>query len=682
GSPAAMLLRLKDITPNPFGNFSVQFNDGSAEMGVAENAPGPYAICIKRESGKSGAVQVDYLISGNAVKGADFNFVGSNIPTASTGSITFANNGNDQECFSVQVNNDATIGTADKKVTVAITGLTPEADKHPILTAQDSATLTIQDYSAGKFGFEAASYSCKEPNDDNSIPVELRASTAEKTCAITVIRTDIGATAPAAKLNVAAVYRDGFAADFSFPATLEWPAITAKNPASLETEIQTIKFTIANDNKQEDDKLVDISLTPFGGEVIETDKDTAELTIIDVTSPALVRVVADTDKNSYQQGELVTFSIKRENNSNTAFSVDYNLSFTDMPSGKTAADFINFSSADTKTTCSSSTQCQGTITFTANGANEVVKKIRIASSIPNPGMTMSFELSNPSVPRVVGIGSLSNVNTDNLQNRMSRAVAVGAVNSKLADIYSINFDGKIFTPEQSVAIPAYTSISTAFEPVRNAVNVNFTLPAGVQSAAENVNYRWEFTNNWDDGMAVPPSLEMTNASGTVAYNNGNNALNVSSSLTIPFVVKETSFVLKLTLAGGGETFSKELTFNVKPLWRQLEHNEGGKCMAPNGRGSCGYDSTTWTWNPSNKMLFNLEAVKNQSDNKCLMWSGSSTDAKLAACNSGVADSQVTFTNGNNFRVDNKRVCRYLNWFTYQYRRNDCNTGDNKWKWRN
>src|SRR5690606_635179 len=64
GQASNFNLRLNDVTPNPYGNFSVVAPDPAV---VLETNSAVQQICIKRESGSQGEVNVNYSISGSAL---------------------------------------------------------------------------------------------------------------------------------------------------------------------------------------------------------------------------------------------------------------------------------------------------------------------------------------------------------------------------------------------------------------------------------------------------------------------------------------------------------------------------------------------------------------------------------------------------------------------------------------
>src|SRR5690606_1189118 len=130
GQTSNFPLRLNDVTPNPYGNFSVVAPDPAV---VLETNSAVQQICIKGESGSQGEVNVNYSISGSAVAGTDFNYQTSGIvPTTDTGTVVFADGDSADQCFDVVVTNDTAINGADRTLTVSLTGLNHAAGLDPI----------------------------------------------------------------------------------------------------------------------------------------------------------------------------------------------------------------------------------------------------------------------------------------------------------------------------------------------------------------------------------------------------------------------------------------------------------------------------------------------------------------------------------------------------------------------
>src|SRR5690554_5219696 len=278
-------LRLLDVTPNPYGNFSVSI-DGLGSKRIPENGAAQ-EICFVRESGSEGEVTVNYQVSGDAVVDDDFTHVGAVVPAGNTGSLIFADDQSEDQCISIQPINNPTIGHPDKRYSVEITSISPADPAHdPLLIEQRVANLVIYDWAPGEFAFTAATYSCKEPNDSVKVPVSKRATEAEMTCTVAVTRTNTGEEAPAASLAVATSnsYDNSVSGiRYTFSDTLLWPAIDNENPANPQTETQVINFVIDNNNIHDEDMDVTITLVPNTDEIIT--QDTALLSIEDVTEP-------------------------------------------------------------------------------------------------------------------------------------------------------------------------------------------------------------------------------------------------------------------------------------------------------------------------------------------------------------------------------------------------------------
>ncbi|MEN9464098.1 MAG: hypothetical protein RL217_279, partial [Pseudomonadota bacterium] len=180
--------------------------------------------------------------------------------------------------------------------------------------------------------------------------------------------------------------------------------------------------------------------------------------------------------------------------------------------------------------------------------------------------------------------------------------------------------------------------------------------------------------------------EFTAGTGSTLYDFANGNI-INASVKVPFVLVNTSFILRLTLTNNGssahsETVTVNMPFTVQPVYRQLQNNNDDTCLTQSGRGNCTTnDSTRWTWNPDNLMFINKQLYLNRAGNGnayCYQING--LTSSTVVCNTANNLSKATFTNGNEFRIGGERVCRYLDWFTYRYNRNDCNTGDRVFKW--
>src|SRR5690554_5264586 len=229
-------LRLLDVTPNPYGNFSVSI-DGLGSKRIPENGAAQ-EICFVRESGSTGEVTVNYQVSGDAVVDVDFTHVGAVVPAGNTGSLTFADGQSANQCISIQPINSPAIGEPDKTYSVEITSISPAHPTHdPLLTEQRVANLVIYDWAPGEFAFSAASYSCKEPNTREHVVV--KPTEAELECMLAVKRTKTGNTAPAATINVNAVNRNASGISYTHSSSLTWPAINSERSEEHTSELQS-----------------------------------------------------------------------------------------------------------------------------------------------------------------------------------------------------------------------------------------------------------------------------------------------------------------------------------------------------------------------------------------------------------------------------------------------------------
>src|SRR5690554_8034196 len=90
---------------------------------------------------------------------------------------------------------------------------------------------------------------------------------------------------------------------YTHTSSLTWPAIDSENPINSELETQFIEFTIVDNNVQDDDLIVDLSLQP--GSIEDITQGIAELTIVDVTEPSLVTITSPSVVNEGQDRKSV-----------------------------------------------------------------------------------------------------------------------------------------------------------------------------------------------------------------------------------------------------------------------------------------------------------------------------------------------------------------------------------------
>ena len=627
GTQIVHTLRLTDLTPNPYGNFSVTAPDNNI---IPENDPAVHPVCINRESGTTGEVTVNYEISGNAVQNTDFQYLASGlIPAGNAGSVVFADGDGSPQCFDIQAIDNPDIGVPDKDLTISLTGLNYDAQTlDPLLTAQDQAQLLFRDYEAGNFSFSANSYSCKEPNTGNTVPDELKPSPAELTCELTVLRSDTSLYAPPADILVS-VTPDS-AADFSYTGSLQWPALTAAAPASPSSEEQTITFTLVNDDDQETDEVVTVSLSPTPGDGHSENilVANADLTLIDVTSPALMTIADNT--STVLEGQKLAVNILRAGNPATEFSLIRNVEVLNKTLGKTDADYLSFAYSDPAGQ-------SDTLNFN-KGASPATETLEIRTRDVlfngNADYTVRVTLSDPVPGRVVGLGTIDNANQDAGVNQTYRDFIItddNSVNDQIQVTQSAGNNNATSTPGTYYAIDDFLG-------QRGEVDLEVVIPSrtGVDKKHERINYSWQ--------LLTGPGADLTSESGSFAYTDtlSESERTFETTLTLPFTYQSsiTTEVL-LTVWGGpdnditkaDEVYEEVLVIRSAPRWRRLVF-DGSRCVAwddgddryeANNCSTSVSNSELWTYNPVSGLMIN------KGDDACATgW----TDLDRTDCNTG------------------------------------------------
>lgn len=610
GTPAVYALRLTDLTPNPYGNFSVTAPDPNI---VLENNSATQQICINRESGSVGEVTVNYQISGTAVAGADvstgdYQFLGSGIvPVGNSGSVVFADGDGVSKCFDIQVFDNPAIGTADKSVVVDINGLNFDAGSgiDPILTAQNQAQMIIRDYEPGEFAFAATSFTCKEPNTSVTVPAELKPTTAELTCEVTVTRSNTSIYAPSATLDISAVPTS--VADYSYTAQLVWPEITPATPATFATENQTITFNIVNDDVQENNETIVLSLLATGGENIVGGSST--LTLVDVTSPAVLTIEANS-VTTYE-GQMLNVNLTRDGNPNTEFTVVKNVEVLNKLFGKADSDYLSFGYSDPADQSSVLSYSNAVSVPESN-----LLKIRTKDVTFNgtDDYTVRVTLSDATPGRVLGLGSIGNANKDAGVNQTYRDYVI-------SNDVSVN---DLITITQAAVNDNATSVAGTYYPIDNylgnpgQVLVTFVLPDRADSNKKHaiISYEWQLTN------ANGATLSGT-TSGSFAYSDGMTAADRTRSITInlPFTYEgDVNSLLTLHLWGGptalisdaDEVLDAPVEIITTPRWRRLVF-AGTRCVAwdsvdsryeANNCNTSASSGELWTYDPVGDRMIN------------------------------------------------------------------------------
>lgn len=706
-------LRLLDVTPNPYGNFSVSI-DGLSSKQVPENA-GVQEICFKRESGTTGAVTLNYQVLGNAIVNEDFTYDGGLAVTVPTGTVEFAAGDGTDKCIRLQPINNPVIGEDDKTYNVEITSLNPLDSAHdPLLTEQRFVSLVIYDWAPGEFSFTATSFDCKEPNDGSRVAESIKPTVEEMNCFVAVERVNTGNTVPAATLNVSAVKRNSSGIDYTFNSQLLWPVVDANNPKNPANEVQYIAFDITNNNSQDDDLVVDLTLQPTSAEIITM--SAAELSIKDITEPSLIAISSPSNIN---EGQTINYTVTRSGNNQTIFDIDYAVSMNPVLP-KDLSHYLDLGA---------SSPLSGTFTYTKGTANAVRELTYVTKNTleNNPDFKLEVLLSNPQ-PRnpgpaneVVAIGDYAAAGTTN--NQVTGITEVMNVTEVIAHNYSIeikdngavgdNMTHRLSHDEGVVAqLGNYYASKKAQVPGHREFDIEFSLPRNLDIHS-NAHYEWKLLNAdgsvpvWSDGItnyntqAHANAQIHTNRTGPLNYDPVNE-FNLLTKVKLPFVLASKDFKLQLVITGNGpngdgsKNFTKDFAFTVDPLFRRLENNDQGGCLrAGNDDGALpGCDESNaptgewtdirWAWHETQKVLISKENLQCITLNQSSITSPARIPGR-SACNPSSANQKADFSVNGEFRIDSTRVCADKNiignWRDGVRRNNDCSGDRSLWTWK-
>jgi hypothetical protein len=684
------ILTLNDVTPNPNGNFSVYRLSSPTELAdyssvkianpvVLETESASQYLCVVRESGGIGEVAVNYTLAGSASRGADavnddYNLVaGSNriVPPAGasvSGQLLFADGDQSPRCFEVSVYNHASeIGEADRTIDVQLTSVSPtNGSDTPVLTQDRNANIVIRDYAVGKIEFSAASGTCWEPNNadacsvvsgDNCLPDTIESQFNElDACEVTVVRSGTGTQAPAQTvtldISAFAATNDLTGSDIA----LNFPAVSPLAPATAATETQVVPLSVVSDNSQE--PLDDVGTLTLTGNAIDLGSQTSyDLTIKDVTTPAVISVASNPDlagKNyQIEDGQPFDIDVIRTGNPKTEFTLTRELT-TSKTGNCDITDLLDFSAGDF--TAATSTQ-----DFARSGGNQSwqVKPRKIYDLGEN--YTVSLTLSNPllgaeNVSRVVGFGSAANAN--DASPSTVQTFTIGGDDSDAIDSASL-FDGAAISSQATGQTEDITTgTANTFYAIakkkgqRAQVNLSINLPAIADLNALNrdcaqgrIYYRWHVVNGGvetplttqgsvdvDYGLVVPSGGEFSGSVAITALEGSSQTVG-NVTVVLPYTYQadvQTQFRAKVyysdSASEGSATYLRNLdqTIITKPRWRELRSvgsSRGDrKCVRWNGdryesRGCDGSDATKWTYNP----LYNL--LMNKGDQACAVGLG-------------------------------------------------------------
>lgn len=669
-------LRLLDVTPNPYGNFSVTI-DGVASKQVPENS-GVQQICFVRESGSQGEVTVNYQVSGNAVLEQDFTYSGGVIPLGSNNQVTFADVESTDKCIMIQPIVDLAIGEPDKNYIVEVTSVNPTDSSHePLLTLQNKASLTIYDWSPGSFAFTASTYSCKEPNDSPNIPSAIRPSEEELECVVAVQRTNTGRNAPAATLNVTAVNSNGSGIQYSFNNTLSWAAIDAENPINPLEEFQFIEFNIVNNNSQDEDAVVELTLQPTAGEVITA--GTAVLNIEDITEPAVVRITRD--KATINEGEDVVYTVTRTGNSATYFNFDYNVVLApEMPQAFT--HYFNTSGSYGKE--------GGILSFTKGGADTHALTFRsIDTTENNADFNMEVILENPNNNFIVGFGDLKQVGTAG--NKTSEKTLVKNTRdpwvNALGTILVQRNDGQPVVEVSKYSAAQTTIVEHRTKSSRQVAQngyIDISIPINPYLTSYDIEdsfLNYEITFDTDGlGSSVINGMDLTtlirNENGSSIGATGQLVLNPIGKthhlrVLMPYVTAQTGDIrmdINLTGEMGLNYPIDSYKFKVAPVWQAIAITDSSnECLYISG------DNVYWQWGAyggsncgsSSTAKFDLnmytEQLRLQGTNRCMYAVDNGTNRQevfMGNCNESDNNQKWYWTDGTTIynRGNSPKLC--------------------------
>ncbi|PHS65915.1 MAG: hypothetical protein COB09_00095 [Thalassobium sp.] len=685
GLNSTFTLRLNDVTPNPFGNFSVT---GPDPMVVLENNPATQSICIVRESGAQGEVTVNYSINGTAVAGTDFNYLPSGIePVAASGSVTFADGDSVDKCFDIAVVNNPAIGTPDINLQVTITGLNHDAGLDPLLTAQNQAQLVIRDYAPGEFGFVSSTLTCKEPNTATAVPDELKPTAAELICEVSVVRTNTGLYAPAAQLNVVQIAHtpdDAPQNDLSFTPVLNWEA---KASGSAAEDVQTVVFTLQNDGEQESDEVVAVQLQATNGdghnEVIN--QADLQLTMVDVTEPALVTAsVAGAPAGNIldvDEGTAVTINLARTLNENTEFTTAYALSATSLGS-QNLTDILSLQ------VDGASTPVSGALAFTRNTGSSRAFTINTIDTVePGDNRVVKVRLDQVNPDRIAGLGDRANANKDT-QNFTEVAFRIKNTRDYLDNIFlsasATKFDSVGSAALNSSAFTNVEHITRDIQPVHGYINLNAAFNGfdgiyDIQDTALLYSvtfYQNGTVNSVINGQNMASLLRKSsdpeqafNATGSIPLDKDTGAV-FNPRLLIPYVTDGNSadVEMKVRFVGNVTGDVKEQTYRFRPqvVWRRMEYDDNNECLYYESDGRvrwqfAGYDGGNCKAVGINNQTFTYNAFTEQIESRgrpgqCLEAESSNEWAQLwvRSCDAvGSVRNTQRFYMESGFRVINR-----------------------------
>src|SRR5690554_6146599 len=533
---------------------------------------------------------------------------------------------------------------------------------------------------------------------------------------LAVKRTKTGNTAPAATINVNAVNRNASGISYTHTPSLTWPAINSENPINSELETQFIEFTIVDNNVQDDDLIVDLSLQP--GSIEDITQGIAELTIVDVTEPSLVTITSPSVVN---EGQTINYTVTRSGNDQTEFNIDYEVTVNPtLP--KPLEHYIDLAN---------SAPLSGVFSFTKGANNQRTLSYITKNTLENQSdYFLEVLLDNPQpenpANNIVALGEYNSAGT--ITNSVTGITEVKNITEYIASQYTLTVKDNGAPGDNTTHIVThadgmtanlgnYYASKKAQVPGHRSLELRFVLPKNL-SIPSNAAYEWKLLNaagtasaQWNDGVGNQTNANgqfTSNRQGSLNYNPAN-GLELVTNVKLPFVLASQDFRLQLSITGNGpngdgtKNFTKDLAITVDPLFRRLQNVGHGGCLREDGSGGSlpGCDESQapngewpdirWAWHEDKQLLMNKDPKYGA--NRCVHIEGTSgllfTDAAIEACTVNTENRRATFVpDGSNvqFRIDNVRVAsrdRALLGWTNRLQRQDSGTrGDNVniWTW--
>ena len=212
-----------------------------SNLSVPENI-GVADICFKRESGTTGDVTVNYQFTTSAIETTDYSFGAGSVTVGNNpNSVTFTDGDGANKCIKIQPVNFPDAGTPDRSFKLQITGL----------QAQAATTLCLARKARHNWWSKTTHRVC--------LPLAMLAScTQGDTCKLPVLRSNTGALAPAAQLNVNVTGISGMS--ITYTTQVSWPVIDDTHPAGTG-ELRYVEFTIPANSASEPDQNLTVSNT-------------------------------------------------------------------------------------------------------------------------------------------------------------------------------------------------------------------------------------------------------------------------------------------------------------------------------------------------------------------------------------------------------------------------------------